>query len=226
MPRAYGLNRWLTFGASAFWHGFYSGYYLGFFTVPLMQDSVRSLYEAGGPALQYLGLSWIGVPAHTPTFAAVVLVEFVAIHLAWAYILVPFCLFEAHKGLAVWRSVGYAGHLIPLAYFLLAAVLRRLFPQAPLPGKSKGQVGKDKEKVKGAEGDAAKPAQGGSDGPAPTGAVEVEREPARPSMRLPKAHGRPGSTSPSPRLVSATSPRSPKLGSPRAASPNAAKKRR
>lgn len=27
-PRAGGFNRWLTFLASAFWHGFYSGYYL------------------------------------------------------------------------------------------------------------------------------------------------------------------------------------------------------
>ena len=37
-PRQY--NRWLTFGASAFWHGFYPGYYLAFFTVPLLQVRV------------------------------------------------------------------------------------------------------------------------------------------------------------------------------------------
>jgi lysophospholipid acyltransferase len=38
-PRQYSINKWLTFATSAFWHGTFPGYYMGFLSMPLLEVS-------------------------------------------------------------------------------------------------------------------------------------------------------------------------------------------
>jgi hypothetical protein len=59
------------------------------------------------------------------------------------YCLAPFCLLDVKRGLAVWASVGYVGHVLPLATL---AVMYALKAAGLAGGKAAGAGGKDKKK--------------------------------------------------------------------------------
>lgn len=122
------LGKWLTFLASAFWHGFYPGYYMGFMTVPLLLDQTKAFADAAWPAVEAAGLAWLFAPARSPRYVLLVAAQWATVTLAWCYTLLPFCLLDAHKGLAAWRAWGYAGHAVPLAFMALTPLLAAAFP--------------------------------------------------------------------------------------------------
>lgn len=121
-PRAGGLNKWLAFGASAFWHGFYPGYYLGFLTIPLIQEGGKQLHNAW---LRVLAVTGVLKPAQAfadTQLGAVMLGlgGWIFTMGAWSYCLMPFCIFEAQKGLEMWKSWWYIGHLFIASSFILS----------------------------------------------------------------------------------------------------------
>lgn len=132
-PRS--INRWATFAVSAFWHGTYPGYYLSFFTAPLHQEAWREFEAAAGHLLPQPGSG----AAYTAYWAAGKLL----MHLSMDYCLAPFCLLDVKRGLAVWASVGYVGHVLPVATL---AVMYALKAAGLAGGKAAGAGGKDKRK--------------------------------------------------------------------------------
>lgn len=117
-PRAGGLNKWLTFLASAFWHGFYPGYYLSFMTVPFMQMGFNPLYDVFAPVVPKAGKS------ASVLVAASWAVHWVATQVMVTYVLSPFVLLDLARGLDVWRSLHWAGHALPVVCLVLATLLR------------------------------------------------------------------------------------------------------
>jgi lysophospholipid acyltransferase len=101
----------MTFFISAFWHGFYPGYYLSFmFSVPLMQcgramrKHVRPIFKTG--TLKYLALPY--------DFAGRVGSIF-----CMNYLFACFFLRHIDPSLALWSSIYFVGHLI----FFLPVIL-------------------------------------------------------------------------------------------------------
>lgn len=114
-PRAHGLNKWLTFLASAFWHGLFPGYYLAFATVPLIMEASARLHARIDPALAVVKAS----PVLAPLYAVLrVALTFLSLN----YCAAVFALYEWDKSYAVWRAWGFYGHTISLVILAAAAV--------------------------------------------------------------------------------------------------------
>jgi len=135
-PRAY--NRWVTFAASAFWHGFYPGYYLAFFTVPLLQEASRAAYALLRPTLTGgTGKS----PTAGPAYYALTAFKWLVRILSLDYTLTAFLLLDARRGIAVWRSAYFSVHLIALAIVLICTLLQPLVSGGSKHKHHKGEGG-------------------------------------------------------------------------------------
>jgi lysophospholipid acyltransferase len=132
VPRSGGLNKWATFLASAFWHGFYGGYYLAFTAVPLMQAGTQSLLAALEPIVAPPFIKVAGAdPSHRSRSQRALVHAWRALQVAGTllvldYALVAFCLLDPRKGLAVWAHWGYAGHILALAGLGIGALAKAL----------------------------------------------------------------------------------------------------
>lgn len=114
-PRS--VSRWVTFFASAFWHGFFSGYYLGFLTLPLFQECARIIYSSLRPVVTGgTGIS----NRSTIAYKAYVVLRQIALWLLLDYALGAFALLEWHKSIVWWQSFFFAGHIAPVLAALLA----------------------------------------------------------------------------------------------------------
>jgi lysophospholipid acyltransferase len=134
-PRVWGLNRWLTYGASAFWHGFYAGYYLGFLTIPFQQEVAVKLYAIWRPRLGPSASRGRLVRALYPV------AKWASVFLLLDYALGAFSLLDWHRGVAFWQAWGYAGHLVPAALLVLSLAVQLLWPVRRHGHHAKGRQG-------------------------------------------------------------------------------------
>lgn len=129
VTKAGSLNLLATYAISAFWHGFYPGYYLFFLSVPLVSELDKRLRKAINPwfyadaegnpsakavqprkdrkdlAFVYTCICWVFVHAHMHVLA------------------VAFRLLDLNASLAWWSSVHYVAHFVPLAGHVLVTLL-------------------------------------------------------------------------------------------------------
>jgi lysophospholipid acyltransferase len=138
-PRTLGLNRWLTFFGSAFWHGVLPTYYMGFLSLPLMQESSKKVYSTLRPRL-------MKADGKTPLFSKANPIYWLyavfrgAVSLAaLTFALTPFNLFEVDKSLAVWRRWYFAGLWIPVLLFASCFIVDKV---KPIGGRRGGRGGK------------------------------------------------------------------------------------
>lgn len=120
-PRSGQLNFALVFLASAFWHGLYPGYYLGFLTAPLLVAASRGIKAALKPWLSRADgrpLLAEDSPLQWPWW----LLRVVITQLSLDYALSAFALYQLHRAVTVWRSLFWAGHIIS-GLLIAAAVL-------------------------------------------------------------------------------------------------------
>ncbi|KAJ3033294.1 lysophospholipid acyltransferase [Rhizophlyctis rosea] len=105
-----------TFGTSAFWHGFYPGYYLTFLTASLLNILSRSLRKT----LRPLFLHPSTLSPYKPAY------DILAWFLSLAtinYLAAPFVVLEWQKSLEVWKRVGYFGHWLVVGGVVVWKVL-------------------------------------------------------------------------------------------------------
>jgi lysophospholipid acyltransferase len=117
------ISRWVTFGASAFWHGTLPGYYLAFASIPLLQVATAGMLGVWAPLL-----AWAGVPPARGGSARALAwrgVCWACTHATLTYCVTAFCLLDAHRALTVWRSWGYAVHVLPLVAWAVGTVASR-----------------------------------------------------------------------------------------------------
>lgn len=120
-PRTGQLNFALVFLASAFWHGLYPGYYLGFLTAPLLVAASRGVKAALKPWLSRVDgrpLLAEDSPLQWPWW----FIRVVITQLSLDYALSAFALYQLHRAVTVWRSLFWAGHIIS-GTLIAAAVL-------------------------------------------------------------------------------------------------------
>lgn len=122
-----------TFVVSAFWHGFYPGYYLCFVSVGLITLSARMtrrsfrayFQESRAKKIFYDILTWL---------VTIVLV---------LYNCVPFVMLDFESGLIYWRSMYYLGHVLTLLGFASPWISN--FLGMNRPATVKGGENKNKE---------------------------------------------------------------------------------
>ena len=131
------MAKFATLGVSALWHGFYSGYYVGFFQVSLAQQAQAGAYEickpllvgasnegTTGPAfLSYLG-SFVGLSTYVPPklspgrphlpMWAMPIACFMA-STALNYSMAPFPLLHLERGLGFYTAARYFLHPVLIA---------------------------------------------------------------------------------------------------------------
>ncbi|KAI9024602.1 MBOAT, membrane-bound O-acyltransferase family-domain-containing protein [Hyaloraphidium curvatum] len=102
-----GLEVWIVFLVSSFWHGFYPGYYMTFLSLAVMislsrtiRNSVRPLFVSPSPLAQYKRLYDLATWLTT--------------QLVVNYTVAPFMLLTWHKSWSAWAGVGYWGHIAAL----------------------------------------------------------------------------------------------------------------
>lgn len=121
-PRAGQLNFALVFLASAFWHGLYPGYYLGFLTAPLLVAASRGIKAALKPWVTREGgrpLLADDSPLQWPWWLARVVIT----QLSLDYALSAFALYQLHRAVTVWRALFWAGHAVSLSLIVAAATI-------------------------------------------------------------------------------------------------------
>jgi hypothetical protein len=102
-----------TYFVSAFWHGFYPGYYMAFFTLPiatvlnrLARRRVRPYFlESRWKKVMYDMLSFVGTQA------------------IGHYCMLPFFSLSIENGLAAWQSFHFAGHFIALGIYIVFSLV-------------------------------------------------------------------------------------------------------
>lgn len=110
-----------VYGTSAFWHGFYPGYYMYFLSVPLLTMTERVIKMKVSPYFSPKKWSPYGVVGIIFTS---VFVE---------YMVIPFVLLARDRSYDCYKGHYFFGHLIPVAILLLAPFL----PNPPKKEKKK-----------------------------------------------------------------------------------------
>ncbi|XP_048589637.1 lysophospholipid acyltransferase 6 isoform X2 [Nematostella vectensis] len=108
-----------TFLLSAFWHGFYGGYYLTFITCQILVEAARVARRTLREHFQGSKMT----SRFYDVITCVVTMVFVT------YATVPFVLLDPWKGLRFWRSLYFFGHIGSL----LALLVLRGKPSRPQP---------------------------------------------------------------------------------------------
>jgi len=100
-----------TYGLSAFWHGFYPGYYFFFLSVPALTIVERIAYKKVG--VRFQGGKW------SPYGLFTILVTSFLVE----YMVIPFQLLAFDWALAAWKSNYFFGHIIVAGlYFVLSNI--------------------------------------------------------------------------------------------------------
>lgn len=129
-------NKWVTMLTSAFWHGFFPGYYLAFMTAPFIQETTSTIYtswgkitaalfgwklrdvKSGGDGCQFPNSSLWVLPR-----IMWILARWLGVLFSFCYSLGPFCLLKFNMGIAFWTYLGFVGHLAPLAFSIISSIL-------------------------------------------------------------------------------------------------------
>ena len=106
-----------TYFVSAFWHGFYPGYYLYFLSAPLMSVCERVVMEHLLPHFKLRSCSrgWKRILWNS---LAQISVKFVLNYMAG-----PFFLLSWQWSLNFWKSYDYLGHVLCIAFYLSVKLL-------------------------------------------------------------------------------------------------------
>ena len=128
-------SRYVTFLASAFWHGFKPGYYFTFFNVMVFQDAARALTSAidaragfdAATSGSFLAPRGASLPLRLVLWAA----QFAIMTVAMTYAGSAFMLFELNKGATVYDALYWFGHAAAAAAFVLAALIAPRAAKAP-----------------------------------------------------------------------------------------------
>jgi len=107
-----------VYGTSAFWHGFYPGYYMFFLSVPLLTFVERLMKKKISPYFQNLPKIYHILCVITTSF----FVE---------YLVLPFVLLARDRSYEAWKSHYFFGHIIPILFLLLGNFL----PKPPSSNK-------------------------------------------------------------------------------------------
>jgi len=103
----------LTYFMSAFWHGFYPGYYLFFFSIAFVtivtrqwQKTITPRFSSGGPFDSlYSFITIVGFSIYVNYYSIVFQV------LAWEY------------SIAVWKGFLFLGHIITVVAYVIASIV-------------------------------------------------------------------------------------------------------
>lgn len=107
-----GDNLVLTYFISAFWHGFYPGYYLFFFSVAIFTNVFRLYQKKVTPRFTEGPLA--------PIYGAVSIACFsVFIN----YLSIVFQLLSWDRSITIWKSYFFLGHVLMVVVGLISAVL-------------------------------------------------------------------------------------------------------
>ena len=101
---------------SAFWHGFYPGYYLTFLFLMLGDKTDSVCHERIGP--------WLapGAPLHRFAFITPLL-GWLNTFFSLSYYGMPFFVYSLERGLYVWKELYFIGHIFHLSVILLVTLL-------------------------------------------------------------------------------------------------------
>ncbi len=100
----------MTYFISAFWHGFYPGYYLFFLSLPIATNVERECRGRIGSRFESGRWNWWGVLCWAATQTTLM------------YISLPFLVLSWEWSLAVWRSYWFVGHAVMVATWLIIRI--------------------------------------------------------------------------------------------------------
>jgi len=103
-----------TYMTSAFWHGFYPGYYMTFFSGALMNNAARGLRKAFRPR---------AVAGGAVVKKLYDIASFLTTAIILNYTCTPFTLLFFADGWRMWKSVFFLGHILTVAAMFLAPML-------------------------------------------------------------------------------------------------------
>jgi hypothetical protein len=115
-----GGSLFATYGMSAFWHGFYPGYYLFFLSVPLLSFCERLGRKKLSPRFDN-GSKW-GPYSIVCRLVTSLMTE---------YMIQPFQLLAFDWALINWKNYYFAGHIMCVVFYVLVSML----PNPPTPKK-------------------------------------------------------------------------------------------
>ena len=125
-PRTRPNSNWLTIATfavyvvSAFWHGFYPGYYLTFLTGALINIAERSWNQVWWP---YLSSNTFSFYHSTSLMTGV---YWIGAQWILAYSTMPFIILDFVTSLRVWSSVHFAGQVCLVSLIVSARILKRM----------------------------------------------------------------------------------------------------
>jgi len=119
VPRSISLNA--VYFLSAFWHGFYPGYYLTFLSVPLFQDLEKTIKAKVSPYFFPKGKD------DSLAYTLYTLLSIICTSLALNYLVCPFQALSWDYSMQVWVNLYFIGHII--GYILNIAI--NVFFKAP-----------------------------------------------------------------------------------------------
>ena len=120
-------NLFATYFVSAFWHGFYPGYYLFFMSLPLMTFCERMGRSKLTPVFG---------KNETGRFGPWGICSIIATQVILCYCAIPFILLSAEWSFAAWRQIHFAGHWAMLVFLGICFVM---------PGQKKDKSDKKKK---------------------------------------------------------------------------------
>ena len=120
-----------TYGISAFWHGFYPGYYLFFLSMPLMQSCERLGRERLSPLVVKSNSKVVQIVYHALCIFATIG--------GLSYNAIPFMTLSAEWSFKAWRNNFFFGHVLQLLFYGVVSVAL-----PPPPKKDKKDM-KDKK---------------------------------------------------------------------------------
>ena len=152
-PRSFGINTFLTYFVSAFWHGFYPGYFLFFLSVPIFTELDKKLRTVFNP-LFYVdnqghptsngekGTVKEGLELIEKVYHVMCIVVTTATTL---YLVAAFVALDAKLALDVWRSFYFAPHYAAIVLHVVISMFS-LLGILPLTGPSRAQTETKKKK--------------------------------------------------------------------------------
>lgn len=118
-----------TYITSAFWHGFYPGYYLFFLTGGVLTEAARDARRRLRPRFMKAD----GVTPNVPLKYVYDVAGIIIAELALSYSGAAFLLLSLENAWKVWSSMNFVGHFIIIGFFILI----RLVPVPRAPGAAK-----------------------------------------------------------------------------------------
>lgn len=104
-------NLLAVYGTSAFWHGFYPGYYMFFMSVPLLTFAERLAKKKISPYFSSKKWSPFGILSIITTSFFI------------EYMVLPFVLLARDRSFAGWRSHYFFGHIVTVLFLVLGRFL-------------------------------------------------------------------------------------------------------